>query len=635
MPLPDSRWDFARWLLVAATLAAFVLYAPGLQGPFLFDDPANLAVLRAWYNGQADWRTVVLGQGGLIEARPLSMLSFLATVAAGGPGPLSYKAGNLLLHAACAALGFRLLSRTLAQDPRLAPQARALAAIAVALWLLHPIQVSTVLYAVQRMAQLSALFALGAVLAYFLARTRLTSRARDRTAIALLFAAFPLLVVAGVLSKQNAIVAPLLCLAFELAYFPGKRPLAIRLFFGLFLALPFVVALLAFAAAPQTLLRGYSDWGFSPDQRLLTQTRVLMDYAGSLLWPRGEHMSLFRDDFVISVGLFAPATTALAIAGLLALSALVVELRRRAPSLFAGWFFFLLAHSVESSVLPLEMYYEHRNYLPAFGLALALVGTLALWPRRGAAGLRLAPLAWFATAACLVLALQTYGRVQTWRSKPAIVANALIHHPESLRARQTQAFIDLAEGRTDAALAQMHRLQRSAQPRTRLLARIDAVSIACLAGRPADPSELTRALTDAQAKVTLDEVLVVDLLAQASAGDRCPGVASPQVSALVLGLLRAAPTQDPAAHPRRQLHLIAALVLARSQDWAGAQAQAEGAWTTQAPLEVADVLVQAYLANGRRQDAERVLRQIQARTRPYDRAGQALIAQLRGRIQTH
>ncbi|MCY0536413.1 hypothetical protein, partial [Klebsiella pneumoniae] len=56
--------------------------------------------------------------------------------------------------------------------------------------------------------------------------------------------------------------------------------------------------------------------------------------------------------------------------------------RKRAPSIPAGWFFFLVAHLVESSFLPLEMYYEHRNYLPSFGLLLAATGLLEILLRR-------------------------------------------------------------------------------------------------------------------------------------------------------------------------------------------------------------------------------------------------------------
>ncbi|UHQ22569.1 hypothetical protein LVB77_18240 [Lysobacter sp. 5GHs7-4] len=626
-----ARWDAARWLLLGAAVAAVAIYWSGLDGPFLFDDAANLAALRPWYNGQLDWRQVALGQPGLIESRPVAMLSFLLSAGLGGPGPLSYKLGNVLLHLLCGLLAFRVLRRALDEDAVLASRARAMAATAVALWLLHPIQVSTVLYAVQRMAQLSALFALAAVWTYLVARRRLI-RGPSRSAWLLLFAAFPCLLAAGVLSKQNAAVAPLLCLVLELAYFRAPRPNAIKAFFGLFLVVPAAAVLALLAISPDTVLGGYAEWDFSLAQRLLTQARVLCDYLGALLAPRGETMTLFRDDVVVSTGLFSPATTAAAIVALLALSAIAVALRKRVPSVFAGWFFFLAAHSVESGPLPLEMYYEHRNYLPSIGLALAVVGLAALLPARAfnVRGSRLALLG--VVAVCALLAWSAQGRVATWRSKAEIVAQALIHHPDSLRARQTQAFIDLSANRYDAAVAQMEYLRRSPLPRRRMLAGIDLVSIACLAGRDPDPAQLRTALADRQPQITLDEVLVADLLAQASAPGRCPRIGEAQAIATVHTLLAAAPTQPERATPKRQLRYVAALLHARAGQWPQAQDQAERAWSPQATPEIGDLLVQACAKNGQTACARRVLAQLDARTRGYDRVGQARLVRLRALI---
>src|SRR5690606_28740337 len=70
----------------------------------------------------------------------------------------------------------------------------------------------------------------------------------------------------------------------------------------------------------------------------------------------------------------SPPSTAVSILALAIASALAVVVRKRAPGIFVGWFFFLAAHLVESSFLPLELYFEHRNYLPALGLSIAFVG---------------------------------------------------------------------------------------------------------------------------------------------------------------------------------------------------------------------------------------------------------------------
>lgn len=631
---PSKRWDAARSMLWVAVVLSVAAYWPGLSGPFLFDDTANLSIFRWWYNGQVDWRMAVFGRSDLITARPVSMASFLATTWAAGPGPLSYKLGNLALHVGCAWTAFSLLRRSLDQDARLAHHARLLAAAAVALWLLHPLHVSTVLYAVQRMAQLAALFVLGSLAVYLAARI-LLREGKAKLGAALLFVAFPLLVSAGVLSKQNAIVAPALCAVLELAYFSqAARPRIVLLFFAVFLALPLALASALLASHSGALLSGYAEWDFTPSQRLLTQPRALADYVGLLLIPRGQRMSLFTDDFVVSQGLLSPPTTLLALLALTALSLAAIAVRKHAPSVFAGWFFFLVAHSVESTILPLEMYYEHRNYLPSFGIALGVVGACALWPTPRLSQPGNWRIAAFAAVSmvCIGLAASTYARSTIWQSKDAIVANALTYHHDSLRARQTQSLMAMNEGRYDDSAAIMRKIALSPDPRRRTLARLDLLSIACFAGQNPAPERLELAIAERRPSITLDEVLVMDLLVQATGQGRCPRISDDLLGTAIGRLLSSASAQSDSAAPKAQMSFLAALLYARSGHWLLAQQHAERAWTPRAAPEVGDLLVRACLHNGQRAKAEAALTEIRRRTPAYDRQGQARITALRAAI---
>lgn len=632
--LPIRRWDAVRIMLCVAVVVSVATYWPGLSGPFLFDDNANLSIFRWWYNGQVDWKMAVFGRADLISARPVSMASFLATTWVAGPGPLSYKLGNLALHLGCAWAAFGLLCRCLDQDTRLAPHARLLAAAAVVLWLLHPLHVSTVLYAVQRMAQLAALFVLCSLATYLAARVLLRD-GRTKLGAMLLFVAFPLLVTAGALSKQNAIVAPALCAVLELAYFSrAQRPRIVLVFFAVFLAVPLTLAGALLALHPDALLNGYAEWDFTLIQRLLTQPRALVDYLGQLLIPRGQRMSLFTDDFAVSQGLLSPPSTLFALLILTALSVAAIAVRKRVPSVFAGWFFFLVAHTVESTILPLEMYYEHRNYLPSLGIALALVGACALWPARRPlrpAQLRTAVLV-AVSIACVGLAASTYARSMLWQSKDAIVANALAYHPDSLRARQTQSLTAMNEGRYDDSAAIMRKLALSPDPRRRTLARLDLLSIACFAGQDPGPDLLERAIAERRPSITLDEVLVMDLLVQASDLERCPRIGDDLLGAAIGRLLSSASAQPDSATPKAQMHFLAALLYARNGQWPQAQQHAEQAWMPRAAPEVGELLVRASLHNGQRTQAEAVLAGIRRITPSYDRQGQSRIMALRAAI---
>ena len=344
-------------LLVVTTLA----YLPGLSGPFLFDDLANLQPIERWQSGAIGWQQVVLGNESGPLGRPVAMLSFVVSAALSDGSPWgdsyawSFKLGNLLLHLATGLLLYALFMRLARLDRAFAGAPTLLALVLVAIWLLHPMLVSTVLYVVQRMAMLSTLFMVAALLAYLHGRS-LLQRGRTSPALWWMFPGVLALTTLAAFSKENGLLAPLLCGVLEWAYFrpaPGlRRPLAARVFLLLFVAVPIAAALVLLLVAPEFYLGGYANRAFSVTERLLTQPMVLWDYVGSLLLPNGAEFSLYRDDYPIASGLLKPPGTLLAILGWLAVVAAAVKLRSRLPSFSAGIGLFLVGHSMESSIFP-------------------------------------------------------------------------------------------------------------------------------------------------------------------------------------------------------------------------------------------------------------------------------------------
>ncbi|QQP98504.1 hypothetical protein [Lysobacter enzymogenes] len=626
-----ARFNRAHWLLFAVLLATSLIYALGLDGPYLFDDSFNLEPVRLWERGRLGWSEAMFGNVSGVLGRPVSMASFMLSAGLGSPTPLDYKLGNLLIHLICAVLIYRLLRRLLAGRDA------ALAAVALtALWALHPLHVSTVLYAIQRMAQLSSLFALACVLAYLRGRDSLRDD-RKRAAGLWLFVAFPLLWIAGLFSKENAAVAPLLCLVLEIAYFQrtpaSKRWLSA--FYAATLLLPAIAAAWILAFKPGTVLAGYAIRDFGMPERLLSQSRALVDYLGMLAVPRAERMGLFADDFATSHGLFSPPTTAAAIVFLSAASIGAIALKRKAPHIFAGWFFFLFAHSVESSILPLELYYEHRNYLPSVGLLLMLAGLIGLLPagwrsrrrvRFGIAGL------W--VAACIALATIAAQQTQVWRSKDLIVEQALRGHPESVRARQAKFVALVNKRRYDEAEAVLRPLESSAQPRSRLLTELDLLSVACLRGSGVDPNRLDRAVADAQPRLTIGEMQSVGLLMQVTDAGRCPALNDAEIAGAVAALAEAASEQGGDILPKWQLRYAAASIYARSGHWPDALKQARLAAVPPAGIEVDGILIQALAHNGRLDEAREKLRVLVGKADPRDRRAGFIIERARDSIAT-
>ncbi|MGO1000010.1 tetratricopeptide repeat protein [Lysobacter sp. CA196] len=619
----------ARIVLLVAMALTFLIYWPGLSGPFLFDDLPNLNPVQSWLTGELSWQSVVFGNQSGMLGRPLSMASFLLSAELSGHSPYAYKLGNLVIHLACGFCGWQVIRRLLAQDERLSANSDLFASIVVALWLLHPINVSTVLYSVQRMAQLSTLFVLASLWTYLVARRQLIE-GKTRRALLGLFLLFPLLVLAGLMSKENAAVAPALCLVIELAYFVSRqRPnRATQAFFGLFLLLPGLAVVGLLIATPDRLLSGYAERDFTLVERLLTQSRVLMDYVGTVLVPRTPLLGLYTDDFQPSTGLLSPPTTLFSLLALLAISAGAVALRKRAPSVFAGWFFFLVAHGVESSILALELYFEHRNYLPAFGLILAVVGLTSLVPKDLHTNvftprqLGLVIAAGFA----LSFAFATGGRAHVWQAEDLLLEQGLKHHPESMRAQLVRATIALRTGETQASYDAFADLLASKNPRNRVIGRISWVTLDCMRGVDVPPADLQRALIEARPKLSMAEVPALRLLARVVKEQGCGKLTDSAIADGISVMLEKAAAQPEYSRSKWLTRFLAAEMFLHAGRTAEAQKQAELAWNASGDLPTGALLAQIYAARKMRPEAERLLAELDKRMGPYDTQGRAELA---------
>ena len=617
--------------LATALLAATLIYTQGLHGPFVLDDGPNLAVIARWAVGQANWQEVVHGFPSLVTSRPIAMATFLLNVQLFGTDAFGFKLGNLVLHLACGALIWRIALLVFRRDARIAAQAEMAAVACAAIWLLHPLHVSTVLYSVQRMAQLSTLFVLLIVWAYLSARERL-AQGHSRQSLLLLFAFIPAMGVLGLFSKQNAVVAPLLCLVVEAAYVAGREPRSrpIFWFFVLGLVIPAATACVALIARPQLLLAGYAEWDFTLAQRLLTQPRALVDYLGMLLVPRSAGMGLYADDFPVSTGPLTPWTTLPSVTLLLAASAAAFAARKRAPSLFAGWFLFLAAHVVESTFLPVEMYYEHRNYLPSVGVFLALVAgatTVAGTIRTNVLPGR--QLLFFAGAGFVAaLAASTLGRVLIWKDTQAILAQAQRYHPQSRRVWFDTAADALKRGDYPMAHAAIDHLIESADPRTRELGYIIAAATNCWYKQPGDNvTLLEKAAAERMPRLTAYDAQALSRLEKGSLIGDC-GAPIESIIPPLRNIIDAAVSQPEAATPKWQARYTLAQLYSRTGNWPETLSQALPAWQASDDPKVGSLVVATRIRLRDLEHAGADLRKLEQQTPLYDEQGQGVLKNL-------
>ncbi len=402
-------------------------------------------------------------------------------------------------------------------NPALALRIELAALLGAAFWLLHPLFVSTTLYIVQREAMLPATFTLLGLLAWLQGRGRIRGGATWR-GLAWMVLGLGACTALGVLSKANGILLPALALVIEWVLLrccetPANRghgplPQKSLVFRGTPPAIQesveppvgaahgrdgagspqhrvYRLAMWVLAGIPTVFVAGYllhagyrglvhgisSTRPWTLGERLLTEPRVLMDYLQLLWLPRPFTAGLFNDQIAASTSLFSPWTTLPSLFAVLGLIVAAVLMRRRWPALAAAVLFYFVGQSLESSTVALELYFEHRNYLPA----LLMFWPLALWlcgvrlgrahsadgnttaqqvPSRGATVLKAA----LAVVLVAGLGAMTHARASVWGNTHDQALLWATLNPESPRARANAAMAQMHAGHADRAIPQLRRL---------------------------------------------------------------------------------------------------------------------------------------------------------------------------------
>ena len=485
--------------VAAALLAAAVVlvYLPGISGPLLFDDYQAILKPPALAPRALDWgalRDALWSAGVDYPRRGIVRVSFALDYLAAGArhDPAELKRTNVLIHAANAVLVLALVTalRRGCQESeggagtagRRSPSGRWLPFAVAAVWALHPLQVSAVLYAVQRMTLLAGTFVLAGLLLFACGRMRVARS--PATGLAMMAAGLAAGAVLGGLCKENALLIVPYALLIEWFWFsrktlPARARRGLVAFRLLLFAAPIATAAVWLATHTDWILAGYANRAFTPIERLLTEGRALFLYLRMILLPAPDLFALLHDDFAVSRGLLVPPIGALAALAWISLiaAALWASKWARPPWAFA-LLWFVVGHSIESTVLGLEPLFEHRNYLPSIGPLLAV---LYLLGRLLDGHDRLRRVAVVAPAALIAaVGFATFVRAESWSSRRTLIESAVRHHPASARAQGSYAAF-LEYGRGDLRAAFPHWQRAARLDRGDLLALIELQRIAALA----------------------------------------------------------------------------------------------------------------------------------------------------------
>jgi len=442
---------FLSWKTILLTFLLFAviaitIYYPSLHGHFVFDDRIIQKNPLIHITRLSQLTELMLSKG--IDRR-IGFMSFAFNFYFGGLNPFGYHLVNVIIHILNGLILF-LLSFTILTLPLDEGKGREnafkISFLGSLIWLVHPVQTQAVSYIVQRLTSLSSLFFLLSLLCYFKGRVHHTPKHLALFALSLLFGLLAL----G--TKQNAATLPLFIILSELFFFQPhpfkmeRRKLGLIILFGGLFILISGVYLGSDFISRMALQYEQREW--TPLERVLTELRVVIFYLSLMIYPHPSRLNLDHD-FPISYSLFSPFTTFLSLLFIIVSLVIAILIMRRNRLVFYAilWIFGNLV--IESSIIPLELVFEHRLYLPSIGFIMLAFGLCLSLPKRE----------WGKWAVGLIISLillfsyWTYERAYVWRDPISLWMDAAQKSPHKPRPRSNLGFAYRKKGKIDEAIS--------------------------------------------------------------------------------------------------------------------------------------------------------------------------------------
>jgi protein O-mannosyl-transferase len=430
-----------------------LLYTHTLKYPFVFDDKRNITGNSYIRLKQLDFDSLCRSAtNSVLASRPVANLSFALNYYFSEYNPGPYRLVNIVIHIVNGLLVYclALLTLTLTFPNPISSNNRTIIGASLCsslIWLVHPVQTQSVTYVVQRMNSLSALFYLASLCSFI--SGRLSQSTYRRLAYWAFCFCFGLLSLG---TKEIAATLPIVILLYEWYFF---RDLSLSWLQGniKLLAVPVIlfllITLLYLGENPvEKILGGYSNRNFTAGERVLTQFRVIVFYLSLLIYPHPDRLNLDHF-FSVSSSLVNPASTGISSALILFFLWLGYRLGRsgkRLSSFCIIWFFINLL--IESSILPLELAFDHRLYLPSIGVALLSVPLfLRLTPARPGYLTLIVPV-----SIILILSLWTHQRNKVWKDAFALWSDCAAKSPKKARPHNNLGNTVREQGNNNAAI---------------------------------------------------------------------------------------------------------------------------------------------------------------------------------------
>lgn len=446
--MPLAVFSFGALLTVLA-------YVRALHAPLVFDDVIYITPSRL----EGLWRHFTL------HVRSVSVLSFAVNYALSGMNIALFRVTNILLHLVTSGLVFYLIHLTVHLPhvrERWGKAPMFIAPAVAVLFMLHPLQTSAVNYITQRMAIMATLFCFTGFIFYI----RGVTAAGKWSLLHYILSALSF--VLAIFSKENAVMVLFMLPVYDLFFLSSFQWSKFR---TRCIALSVLVICLALITVSHMSVRGFVEkvitvlshphqpmerfsWGgkdlnWTPIEYLLTELRVVSRYILLILVPVPSLMVFdYSNAYPVSQGLFHPVSTIASLFFLLSLLYFSIRFMKRFPLISFGILWYLVTISLESFIaLGLDPYFEHRNYLPSFGLFLSLA-SLPLYVERPRIRIK------EETSLCLIALLLfslAFMRNGVWTKGELLWKDAVEKSPRNLRALISLSSIYITEKRFQEA----------------------------------------------------------------------------------------------------------------------------------------------------------------------------------------
>jgi tetratricopeptide (TPR) repeat protein len=432
-------------VVLSLVVVGFLAYSNTLKVPFHFDDAANIRENPHIRVTSLNVKNLVrVGTESLSRNRPIANISFALNYYFHRYDVQGYHIVNIVIHVLTGVFLFFLTRATLAlsSDSLRIPHFGT-AFFAALLWLVHPVQTQAVTYVVQRMTSMAAMFYVLSLLFYVKGRRGGGQKS---------WPWFVGCVLAGIMAqgtKEISATLPFLILLYEWYFFQDlskawlKRSLPY--FVGTLILLGFFAVLYLGTSPFDAILAGYGHRDFTLSQRVMTEFRVVFYYIGLLFFPHPSKLNLDYD-FVLSRFLTEPITTLFCLGGILGLLGLAIHIARKERLISFCILWFLGNLALESSVIGLEVVYEHRVYLPSMLFFVLIVALVYRYVQRR--GIIVGCLCGVA----LVFCFWTYERNSVWRDPVTLWADCVKKSPQKGRVHNNLGLALYEQGRLDQAI---------------------------------------------------------------------------------------------------------------------------------------------------------------------------------------